>query len=99
MNQTQTIKRWFNRHLGFELAALLIALIVMVRHSALERIQALRFGSHIDAVTICVTVAIIVAVIGLLLPAKSGESKRLAFAVFVLTFLVFFLGPAFLPAK
>ena len=30
MNETQTIKRWFNRHLGFELAALLIALIVMV---------------------------------------------------------------------
>ena len=98
MNDPQINRYWFNRHMGFELAALSIALIALVKHSTLERIETLRLGSHIDAVSICVTIAIVLGVVGLVLPTKPGESKRLAFVVFVLMFVVF-LFPAFLPAK
>jgi len=98
MNAPKTNRHWLNRHVGFELAALSIALLAMLTHSTLERVQALRLGNHIDAVTICVAVAIILGLVGLLLPPRSGESKRLAFVVFVLMILVF-IFPALLPAK
>jgi hypothetical protein len=99
MKNALRTKQWFNRHLACELAALSIALVAMVKHANLEHIQAVRFGSRIDATSVCVTIAIIIGLIGLLLPAKPGQSKRLAFAVFLLMFLTFFLIPAFLPAK
>ena len=98
MNTSRTTRHWLNRHVGFELVAVLIALTAMLKHSDLEQIQSLRFGSHIDAVTLCVFIAILLGLIGLLLPTKAGDSKRLAFAVFVLMFLVF-LFPALLPAE
>src|SRR3954469_12387504 len=98
MKPAKRIRDSFNRHVRFELAAFSLSVVVALTHSKLEHIQALRFGSHVDAVTICVTIAIVTGLVGLVIPKKAGESKRLAFVIFVFMLLVFQL-PALLPPK
>lgn len=78
-------------------ASLALSCVTCAQFHTIERVPSLRFGSHIDGVTLILSLAFLLGISGVWLAPKS--KRWLAIVLFVISFLVGAFCPAMYPGR